>query len=250
VVFLKKKKMFKKFLCFVIILISQQIIVNGDCDPSNLKKLSCDCENSNKEITCFGLQKSFVASSPEWDQFKSDKDLIELSFGKSFGYLPFHMFSSLENLELFKMWRLQVTTIPTNAFKNMKHLREVFIYDNRQLTTIGKQAFMNLPSLKELSLYWNQISSIEVDSLYEVPNLEVLNLSWNQIKEIPKGFFDNLLQLKKLYFEYNPIKHLDLQVMAPIIPNFMDKDSALMLYGKFLFLEYIFYLFFNLYLSI
>jgi len=224
--------MLKKFVYLVVIVLSQQICINGDCDGAdNLQKLNCECKNLNSEVTCYGYENSFTINSPEWDQFESDNNLIELSFGQNFDYLPFHMFSNLTNLELFKMWRLKVTTIPSSSFKNMKYLREVWIYNN-DVTTVQRYAFVNLPELKEVSLYWNKITELDAESFSGVPNLETINLSWNQISEIPRGFFDNLFSLKKIYFEYNQLKYLDLQLMAPIIPNFLRKDSILQLYGK------------------
>lgn len=101
-----------------------------------------------------------------------------------------------------------INTIDKEAFKNLKQLRNLYLFDNK-LLRIKPSTFVELSNLTFLHLKGNKLSILEAFTFRGLVNLHGLWLEQNEIEEIDSRAFFSLAKLKFLYLHENRLNDID-----------------------------------------
>lgn len=139
---------------------------------------------------CFGPLTTKMAGEKTWEINCENKDLTSLP-----------AFSNTEvNVAYIYLAGNKITTIPDNAFINIKNIQEIDLSRN-QINTIGSQAFAGHEStLRNLYLQQNKLTTIPAfGSIFN--KMEKLTLHTNGIKTLPSRALKNFPNLKEFHVQ-------------------------------------------------
>ncbi|CAF0707250.1 unnamed protein product [Brachionus calyciflorus] len=97
-----------------------------------------------------------------------------------------------------------ITEIPTDAFKDLKHLRLIDL-SNNMIEKVSVDSFKGLESLNTLLLNANKLGCLRKDTFSGLKNLNLLSLFDNQLKSLPDGLFEPLNSLQTIHLGRNPL---------------------------------------------
>lgn len=184
------------------------------------KECSCfetmaDCYSRHLQAIPDGLSES-VTSVDLSDNEIANVDTDKLSKLQNLQILMLHLnslrqlkpyaFANLTRLEKLHIGNNRIETIGDDAFTDLPLLRDLDLTKNMISEITGK---FNLPNIRRLTLSFNQITSLQDNTLNGVRNVTQLILSDNKITYISKSAFDGMTYLAKLVLCGNPIKNID-----------------------------------------
>lgn len=106
-----------------------------------------------------------------------------------------------------------INTIDKEAFKNLKNLRNLYLFENN-LLRIKPNTFVELSNLTFLHLKSNKLIKLEACAFRGLVNLNGLWLEQNEIEEIDSSAFRSLVKLKFLYLHENRLNDIDRNCFA------------------------------------
>ena len=119
----------------------------------------------------------------------------------------------LQTNETIYFTNKDINTIDKEAFKNLKHLRNLYLFDNN-LLRIKPNTFVELSNLTFLHLKGNKLSILEAFTFRGLVNLNGLWLEQNEIEEIDSRAFHSLVKLNFLYLHENRLNDIDRNCFA------------------------------------
>lgn len=118
--------------------------------------------------------------------------------------LPDNVFTSLGLLQ-----KLDLSSNPLRAnFKELFHYAQNLKELNLANTGIITTPHLPLPNLVHLNLSFNNIDTINKNSVQDLQRLKYLDLSYNQFTNVPSHIWTHLPLLKSVDLSYNPIKEI------------------------------------------
>ncbi|XP_048584555.1 SCO-spondin isoform X2 [Nematostella vectensis] len=129
------------------------------------------------------------------------------------GYLADDSFSGLRHVprnfpmqvSLLSLYNNLISTIHSNAFRNLTALRSLNLGANR-LSVLPRSVFRDLASLRSLDLSANRLSSLPEDTFEGLSSLQDLFLDFNRLRAIPETTFHGLAALQRLRLHNNNLK--------------------------------------------
>jgi len=144
------------------------------------------------------------------------KDVVHLDLSRnSLSSLPPDAFSNLKQLRTLKLSKNRLTTLPHSLFTNMKQLKRIALFQN-SLKKLPKGIFDGLTELEGLLLSNNKIETIENDTLKDLTQLKFLSLHTNNIQSLPPHLFTGLDQVTRVQLYNNRLSTIPRSLFAPL----------------------------------
>ncbi|KAK9874099.1 hypothetical protein WA026_002453 [Henosepilachna vigintioctopunctata] len=162
------------------------------------------------------------------DIFKNCKNLKKLVIGnnKFIEGISDNLCSGLQNLthvEITKESKIP-KKLTNNFFRNSKSLESIKLHFSN-ITSIDSDAFKELKKLNFLSLVENEVNEIGPGA-FGNENLLRLYLSWNKLKYFSGEELQDLRNLEKLDISFNPLIELDVERIKRNAPNLKSLSVA------------------------
>uniref|UniRef100_A0A3B3YFC9 Ig-like domain-containing protein n=1 Tax=Poecilia mexicana TaxID=48701 RepID=A0A3B3YFC9_9TELE len=121
-------------------------------------------------------------------------------------YLEYISPLSFQGLDLHWLFitNTNITTVPSNSFKNLVHLTHLNLSYN-PITTLEPWAFKDLLRLKELIMVSTGLLTVEPHALGGLRQIRVLNFSSNDLQTLEEGSFHSVNSLETLRVDGNPL---------------------------------------------
>lgn len=132
---------------------------------------------------------------------------ITFSHIKNVKYLPVKVHKKFPNLVAYNAFNCSVQEIRYENFENLKELQYLSLSYNK-ISTIPSDAFKDLIKLKFLLIGNNLLQTINELSLQPLENLRDLDFRHNQIKYVPEYAFSYLTELRNISLNENLIESL------------------------------------------
>jgi hypothetical protein len=181
--------------------------------PQMVKALYIDREASNHFNFRISLSSNInnlkgLNAIPE---IKTSKEL-NIMYARSIAKIPENLFVDFDDLEHLSIESSNLQTIPINALKNVRNLKNLTI--NYSGIKEIPNNLSELKQLQKLDLNNNVIQTIPA-SVSSLSNLTVISLYKNKITVIPKEIAA-LKKLTRIDLPYNKITHIDQETINAI----------------------------------
>ncbi|GFS75354.1 relaxin receptor 1 [Nephila pilipes] len=175
-----------------------------------LKPVPSVCRCSGLKLFC--VRQNLEKPPPDLPANVEELDLSE----NILEFLDTKHFHLNEKLETLILKGSRVTLINKDAFKNLPHLKNLYLTNNEIGSMIeGTMATNN--DLLFLDLSYNPITVLHPDAFIGLQNLETLDLRHCLLKSLPPGVFDSLVNLKKLYLDNNRLTSITKYVFQKLV---------------------------------
>ncbi|GFT36720.1 relaxin receptor 1, partial [Trichonephila clavipes] len=180
---------------------------NAGCE---LKPVPSVCRCSGFKLFC--VRQNLEKPPPDLPSNVEELDLSE----NVLEFLDTKHFQLNEKLETLILKGSRVTLINKDAFKNLPHLKNLYLTNNEIGSMIeGTMATNN--DLLFLDLSYNLITVLHPEAFIGLHNLETLDLRHCFLKSLPPGVFDSLVNLKKLYLDNNRLTSITKYVFQKLV---------------------------------
>lgn len=184
-----------------------QLRVHGDSKSWNT-------ENSRLSVRDVLFRQNAAAASDSIEDHVFS-NLIHLDVS----YVPMRMisdhdFTGMPKLQLLTLTNNNISSVDSNAFKNLVDL-VVLNLDGNHISSLSDGQFDNLKKLKRLHLRSNNLSVLNESQLIGLDNLMTLDLQNNHIGQIDT-FVQTLNSLETFNVKWNKIMHISVEAVDKI----------------------------------
>ncbi|XP_068620533.1 chaoptin-like [Battus philenor] len=189
-------------------------------------------ENIYNELEKLDLSNNILDNIPETVfDFLSKLEHLNLS-NNHLTSLNLLSFIGLKNLQNLQLAYNQIVDIESSKLQSVKltgtstdvsliHVNDTQLIDldisHAHIKNLTNRSFDNFTHLEKLVLTYNEISTVNKDSLIKLNNLQFLDLSSNQLKFLQPGTFKNNYNLKLLNISHNSLIDLNYGTLRGLV---------------------------------
>ncbi|GIX92490.1 hypothetical protein CDAR_400453 [Caerostris darwini] len=176
----------------------------------------CELKPVPKECRCSGYKLFCDRQNLQTIPLDLPNNVQELDLSENvLEFIDTKHFQLNENLQTLILKGSRVTLINKDAFKNLPHLKDLYLTNNEIGSLIGGTMTTN-KDLNFLDLSYNPITVLHPEVFEGLHNLEILDLRHCLLKGLPPGVFDSLVNLKILFLDNNRLTSITTYVFQKL----------------------------------
>jgi slit protein 2 len=168
----------------------------GSCNEASVCPSVCSCTDSTVDCRDRGLKYIPLNLPPSTTELRLEQNFIST--------IPANAFKNLRQLRRLDLSKNNIREISADAFVGLGSLNTLVLYANN-LTDLPSNLFKPLSELQLLLINANELKCLRKDVFQGLENLNLLSLYDNNIQSISNGTFDPLKNLQTLHLARNPL---------------------------------------------